>query len=156
MNRENLLRMAEFIANIPQEKFDMEVYMGTNLNGETMPSNDINELDNCGSVGCVIGHCMKLDTLESLNAHTIFDSGINIRVFRFDAWSRNFTGLNPNQSMGAWDWCFSSGWASCDNTPTGASKRIKYLLEHGLPHKFIDHNPNGDLDEFVKLYEIMK
>lgn len=27
-------------------------------------------------------------------------------------------------------WCFSGGWACVDNTPEGAGKRIRWMLEH--------------------------
>jgi len=112
MNRENLNRMADYIETIPQEKFNMRLYRwGEKVNSE------------CGSVGCVVGHCTVLDK----NPLPLYKSG-NINFY---AWSREFTGLGPLSDETAY--LFASGWEAFDNTPTGAAKRIRHFLEHGLP-----------------------
>jgi len=114
MNRENLQRMADYIKTIPQEKFDMGKYRDTN---------DI-KTHECNSVGCVIGHCTILDK----NPLPIFK---NTDGIRFTDWSEVFTGLNG--ASDEWGWCFASEWYDVDNTPTGAAKRIEWMLDNDLP-----------------------
>lgn len=105
MNRENLLKMAEYIATIPQEKFSMETYMDD---------------ENCGSYGCIIGHCALLDP-------TFEDTGMN----SYGKWSLSFTGIDSDSAE--WEYLFSDRWYNTDNTPIGASNRIRHFLDHGLP-----------------------
>lgn len=119
MNKENLLRMAEYIATVSQGRFDMEKFR-----------DDFNyESYECKFAGCVIGHCTILDKYEDIPK---FEDG----AINFVLWSERFTGISPFSS--AWDWCFSWEWATSDNTSIGASKRIKWLVENGLPKNLME------------------
>jgi hypothetical protein len=129
MNIPNLLKMAEYIATVPQEMFDMEQYRDEF--DERYPK--------CNTVGCVIGHCTVLDRLENIPT-------FNNKIC-FVQWSQEFTGINVSSEE--WDWCFSWKWAQSDNTPTGASKRIKYLIEHGLPENWKEQM-NGEAELIYK------
>jgi len=115
MNKSNLQLMADHIKNIPQEMFNMKNYRRKNNQEEI----------NCNSVGCVIGHCVQLDPdPENIPRDGYFET------IHFYDWSLTFTNIdNENE----WSWCFDSSWEKTDNTPTGASKRIEYLINHGLP-----------------------
>ena len=104
--------MADYIETIPQEKFNMATYR----TGEKVKHE-------CDTVGCVLGHC----TILNKNPLPMCRSG-NIN---FDTWSREFTGLDTSSSE--WAYLFASDWEAVDNTPTGAAKRIKHLLENGRP-----------------------
>lgn len=121
-NKKNLLRMANFIATIPRELFDMGSYR--------KPKN-ADENDNywtshvCGSVGCVIGHCTVLDTLENVKKFVDGDH------MSYGLWSDGFTGIDSLSDD--WEWLFGSTWVDIDNTPLGASLRIKDYLINGLP-----------------------
>ena len=116
MNKENLQKMADYIRTVPQKKFDMEIYrVGSHKTAE------------CGSIGCVIGHCTVLDS-EPLPMGAWRSDGEGID---FATWSEKFTGLSTTSDE--WDWCFSSGWSHFDNTPEGAAKRIEWLINKGLP-----------------------
>lgn len=122
MNRENLQRMADHIKTIPEDAFDMSAYRYANhISSE------------CNTIGCAIGHCTVLDDKELPRFST---GGID-----FAEWSKDFTGLvrsDGSMNMDAWAWCFSAEWAHVDDTPLGASQRIEWLLEHGLPHDWED------------------
>ena len=112
MNKENLKLMADYIETIPQEKFDMNTFR----TGEKVDHE-------CGSVGCVLGHCTVLDKRP---LPMYLEGDIN-----FNAWSFDFTGLDPYSSE--WDYLFASFWTYGDKTPIGAAKRIRHFLEKGLP-----------------------
>lgn len=43
---------------------------------------------------------------------------------------------NPDDDP-LFDWLFSFGWQHVDNTPSGASKRILYALQYGVPEDYI-------------------
>ena len=104
--------MADYIETVPQEKFNMRLFRTDGDKGRE-----------CNSVGCVIGHCTILDE----NPLPMFRSG----DINFTAWLREFTGLGPLSGESAY--LFASSWEAVDNTPTGAAKRIRHFLEHGLP-----------------------
>jgi len=112
MNKENLLKMANHIEKVEQAHFDMVCYR-------------TNETKNCNSVACVVGHCVDLVPEESLPRE--YNGNI-----AYGPWSVDFTGISGN----AWNWCFGSYWAGIDNTPLGAAKRIRYLVENGLPENW--------------------
>jgi len=104
--------MADYIETVLQRNFNMRIFRTGQRTAHE-----------CGSVGCVIGHCTILD--ERPLPMNRFDN------IDFDAWSFDFTGLKPNSDE--WDYLFSSDWETIDNTPTGAAKRIRYFLKNGLP-----------------------
>lgn|SRR5574343_751787 len=110
MNKENLIKAANYIATVPQGMFDMDFFRINNR--------DTHE---CNSIGCVIGHCVILDEWSNV---PIFNGAID-----FLAWSLKFFDTNYNE----WMWCFCDEWSEIDNTPIGASKRILWLVENGLP-----------------------
>ena len=117
MNRKNLNRMADYIETIPQDRFDMDNFR----TGEKVKHE-------CDSVGCVIGHCTVLDK-NPLPMNYIGD-------INFSEWSFEFTGLYPNSDE--WDYLFASEWGAVDNTPKGATKRIRYFLLRGLPYNWYE------------------
>lgn len=110
--------MADYIATIPQEKFDMTWFR----------EDEYKYTHECNSVGCVIGHCTVLDDWDNIPKEKNGE-------IDFVEWAEEFTGLDAISSFGftEWLWCFSGSWAGIDNTPIGASKRIMWLIEHGLP-----------------------
>lgn len=116
MNRENLQRMADYIKTIPERRFNMQFY-GSNFN--TTPE--------CNSVGCVVGHCSVFASEKDVKKFTHKDT----QGFDFVKWSEKFSGLKAGGKK--WSWCFSGSWSLSDNTAKGASKRIEWLLKHGLP-----------------------
>lgn len=117
MNKDNLLKMADHIEKVPQEMFDMGVYR---CGDEITPE--------CGSVGCIIGHCTVLDN-EPLPRYEYGN-------IDFNAWSEKFTGIDLWDEE--WDFLFSGAWERIDNTPTGAAKRIRYFVGNGLPENWIE------------------
>ncbi len=125
MYKENLLKMADYIETIPQEQFNMG----------TFRFNDKCVNPECNSVGCIIGHCTILDAENVINNFMKPSNIIN-----FQAWSEEFTGIKGNNT---WEYLFSSEWLTSDNTPTGAAKRIRYVVEHGLPDTFFEEMTKG-------------
>lgn len=128
MKEKNLLKMADLIETIPQERFDMNSYRQSSTdNGHK-----------CNSIGCIIGWSTQLDTKESLGRFRNLRWNIN-----FEDWSVYFTGLESYSNE--WAWCFQSRWKGVDNTPLGASKRIRYLVEVGLPEDW-EKQSKGEID----------
>lgn len=117
MNKENLLRMADYVETIPQEQFDMECYR---YDDKTLPE--------CNSVGCIIGHCTILDA-DNLPR---YGNG----TIDFFEWGEKFTGIGWRSVD--WVYLFDGMWCDTDNTPTGAAKRIRHYVENGLPEDWIE------------------
>lgn len=113
MNKDNLLKMAIHIENIPQKDFDMYSFRkdGSSLEME------------CNSVGCAVGHCSILDI------DNIQKNFINLGGIQFSEWSVEFTGIDDEE----WNYLFGDRWKYTDNTPKGTAKRIRYVVEYGFP-----------------------
>lgn len=112
MNKENLLKIANYIETIPQEMFDMETYR----------YGDMRTVE-CDSVGCVIGHSTVLFP-EIVGNHRVKNDVLWKDQILFRDFSEEVTGLEDIE----WGWCFSNAWSYIDNTPTGAAKRIRMLV----------------------------
>lgn len=116
---DNLLKMADYIENVPQDVFSMDVYRSR-----------FQYLHKCNSVGCIIGHCTVLDSLSNIPFNRDFSGDVTID---FSLWSEQYTGISS--CSGSWMYLFSFGWSGSngDNTPKGAAKRIRYYVKNGLP-----------------------
>lgn len=73
----------------------------------------------CGTIGCALGHGPAAG-IAPLPGDEGW-GGYSARAFGLRAWSKD------------WQWCFSCDWQIVDPTPQGAAKRIRHLLEHGIP-----------------------
>lgn len=120
-NIENLNSMAEYIKNVPQKVFSMHTYRDF-MDGDT---------PHCNSVGCIIGHCVILDNPLDIPRDWTGD-------ISFLDWSTRFTGIH--HSSVDWDYMFSGKWVYIDNTPIGASERIKNYINKGVPMEFLINN----------------
>jgi hypothetical protein len=115
MNVENLTILANYLDTVSQVNFDMRTF-SRDQDGDDIPL----EAHECGTVGCAIGH--GPDAGLPFEPQDIGDwVGYGERVFGLGT-------KNPG-----WDWCFSASWAWIDNSPAGAAKRIRHLIEHGVP-----------------------
>lgn len=76
----------------------------------------------CGTSACAVGHGPSAGLKPLLGERWISYS------------KRVFIEFNDDTKLAelAWEWCFSDEWSGVDNTALGASRRIDYLLEHGL------------------------
>ena len=106
MNKEFLLEMADYIETIPQEDFDM---------GRYRADEDFKSAY-CNTVGCALGHCTHLFPEEEIKR---WEDGI-INFVK----TSEYLGLTDPE----WKWCFSGDWYYKDNTPKGAAKRIRMLV----------------------------
>jgi hypothetical protein len=117
MNRDNLEKLAAYLEKLPEDytHFDMSVFF---QRGDfTRTYVDATLAGDCGTVACAVGHGPVAGIILATESSGWTDYGEKAFELVFDEW----------------DWCFSSGWASVDNTPHGAAKRIRQLLDHGLP-----------------------
>lgn len=121
MNRDNLEKLANYLEQLPEnyEHFGMwDFYSENNTNvspfAYILPTV-------CGAVACAVGHApaagIPAKDEEDWNEYSD-------RVFEL--------------FMDAWEWCFSPGWAGIDDTPHGAARRIRHLLENGVPANAIE------------------
>ena len=115
MNKKNLLKLADGIEGIDPELFNMKTYRSGDFdcNGDFRKAH-------CGTVGCALGWGPYIEGLE-------IDRDIS-----WDDYCERVLGLDGISDE--WFWCFGAGWEKVDNTPWGASLRIRYLAKHGLPN----------------------
>lgn len=114
INAINLEILAKHLDKVPEKDFDMSWY----AYDEHKDTLDVQQHE-CMTVGCALG----------------YGPSAGLPVIETDrdwlSYSRRVFGLHIDQPE--WDWCFSGVWEHRDNTPAGAAKRIRHLIEHGLP-----------------------
>lgn len=115
MISENLLKLAGKLDTIPEENFDMDWYRNVGFKS----------INDCGTVGCALGWAPFVDGLEPI------ESEYGLRDLDWRTYSERITGFSTESDE--WYWCFSDEWQYVDNTPKGAAKRIRYLVNYGLP-----------------------
>lgn len=116
----NLRKLAAYLAsgNL-RAAFSMTIF-----DDATTISHGMNKTD-CGSCGCAIGHGPYAGIPKNPGE-------------RWTDYSQRAFGPSVNLDCGDepadnWLWCFDSAWFDVDNTPSGAAKRILWLLDNGLP-----------------------
>lgn len=95
-----------------------------NFNMATFRTPKDYENQECGYVGCILGHCIMLDDPKNIPRS-------KSKIIKFYTWSENFTGIEAMSDE--WTWLFGSHWEYVDNTPYGGAKRIRHFINHGLP-----------------------
>lgn len=135
MNKKNLQKMIQHLFTVKPEKFNMASWR----EGDKIQAK-------CGSVGCVIGHCVILaPKLITRNYYNEIDFGY---------WSVKFTGIRT--CADSWEWCFGSEWSTIDNTIEGAQKRIQYLINgRKIPINIGDMLLDAD-KSLIELYKNVK
>ncbi len=127
--RKNLNKLADYLLALPEDyqHFGMEGFCSTD---EQCIDPHVKEAKKfpCGTVACAVGHAIT--------------AGVKNTAKYTTWWSYSDDYLLDSNSA-EWDWCFEGSWSYTDDTPQGAGKRIKYLLENGLP-KDASHQRNGD------------
>jgi hypothetical protein len=98
---------------------------------------DREDVTHCGSSGCAVGH----------------GPYAGIEKYKTEDWAnysyRCFINSKENfEYYLAWEWCFSAEWfwRRIDNTAEGAGKRIKILIEKGIPSEWYDQKTMELLD----------
>lgn len=127
INRENFERLAAHLENlVPPPEFSMRLFTNL-LDGEDREYMATGQIPACGTVACAAGHGPVAGILdpdaEDWNEYV----------------ERNFLGEPVDGKFDnnrIYRWCFSCSWTDIDNTPTGAAKRIRYMLAHGIPEHF--------------------
>lgn len=131
MNRENLLILAEYLEDLPDdyEHFDIwGYYSGWDYRQYISGASSMS----CGTVACVVGHGpsagLTLTDDEMLSIYSPSD-GITWERYCWKVFELKSDSIK-------WSWLFDSLWVDIDNTPKGAAARIRYLLDgQDIPEK---------------------
>jgi hypothetical protein len=132
-NVENLRKLAEYLLALPEDykHFDMGVFMYDNAHCIDVPLSCAHlKLDDCGTVGCALGHGPVAGIYDPTDDDELSWEGYCGKYFML--WD------SP-----AAEWCFGVAWEDVDNTPHGAAKRILYMLNHGVPENY-EEQMEGD------------
>lgn len=123
MNRKNLEKLAAYLEKLPTNYRHFSMWDFSRVDGvETSDYSDLIKYPSeCGAVACAVGHGPA--------------AGIPARHGEdWNEYSDRMFDLFEDD----WQWCFSPLWLTVDDTPQGAAKRIRYLLEHGVPEDFVE------------------
>lgn len=155
MNRDNLLKLAAYLENLPAdyEHFSMASYFeppvvnGRPHLGEQEALRNYSHTGEmpCGTVACAAGHGPA--------------AGIPFpKSTQFYGWM-GYIDAVFNLGIAEESFLFSGMWTSFDDTPLGAAQRIYYLLESGADiHEFMDmsfgfsESMQEMIDNYVSFY----
>jgi hypothetical protein len=112
MNRENLLRAADYLEQFVTD----EMFM---MSGFRRADDCYNHI--CNSVGCIIGHTIAIDDWNNVYK---LDGKI-----LFKQWSHDFFGVPPLSVR----WLYLFGGGHPDQTRKWAIARLRYVAENGFP-----------------------
>lgn len=130
--QKNIRALIDYLSKLPTtyEQFDMgsfytnEVYVSeSKLPCELKKIKET--VHTCGTVGCAIGHApFASGTIKPRPRESWSDYSFRF-LFGNDVDQYNST----MEQDKVWEWCFGGEWSNYDNTPQGAAKRMKVLLE---------------------------
>jgi len=134
MNRKNLKKLADYLADLPEGGPEFDMTMFYTEKDRVLRPNQIPRTM-CGTAACAAGHATHIPGLEAYEDEITWGQYLS-RIFK----------LGCDEDA----WCFSGAWDSHDNTAVGASKRINYMLKQGVPSAF---TIGGDYDDSIPLYQ---
>lgn len=115
MNIENLTILANHLDTVKPETFGMRDFLSDTAGVSLSPLSR-----ECGTVACAVGHGPA--------------AGLPVEPEDCNDWfvySKRVFGLEIEGPE--WDWCFGPEWHFVDNSPTGAARRIRHVIEYGVP-----------------------
>lgn len=112
---ENLKKLANYLLTLPEDyaHFTMKYYHVKN--GRALYINEVGPIDRPNTAACAVGHG--------------FLAGIPIGNAK--SWEDYISNFCSNSKE--YIWLFAADWERIDNTPTGVSSRIFYMLDAGAP-----------------------
>lgn len=125
MNTENLLKLATYLAKLPE---DYDHFSMNYWNEDPESTLEHNEPSHCETVACALGHApycvspMKKNEYWMIYAERIFNLPFEKMKFVFDY-----------------------QWSELDDTPRGAAKRIVYFIK----------NPDTTFNNFHEMKELL-
>lgn len=128
-HKDNLLKLADYLATLPDdyEQFHMYAYMATSTGGywETFALEERSK-PVCGTVACAVGH----------------GPAAGIRLYGDDCWESYADRVFGEMDNDDFQYMFGSSWSDYDNTPKGASARIRTFVALGkAPQDWHFNNP---------------
>ena len=112
----NLIKLRDHLLTVDSAVFGMRKYCATKNGIAFNISHRPADLTECGSVACAVGHGPYAG-IETIPGESWFE--YSARVF-----------VTANRRV--WAFIFAAEWSWFDNTPSGAARRIDYVLEHGI------------------------
>lgn len=106
--------------------FDMKLFAAGEIEGmrEELKPNRIAE--SCGTVCCALGEGARLGIGDPKNYLTWADYALTV------------FGIRASSASPEWNWVFGGKWSRVDNSPRGASLRIFWMIEKGIPENWYD------------------
>lgn len=132
MNKDNLLKLADHLDTVEPDRFDMNLFFGGAATQKKRERYVKTGAMPCGTVACALGYGPSAGL-------TMLAEESRAGVYRWFRYSARVFGVV--QETREWNFLFHCHWAMLDNTPAGAAKRIRYMLEHGVP---ANHNYNPE------------
>ncbi len=115
MHRNNLNKLADYLLALPEDYEDFDMGTFCKIPGTEIEYDPADAVHACGTVACALGHGpragIKPTPFESWREYCF-------RQFGLHWWSDEA------------EWCFGGAWSMIDDTPQGAGKRIKWLLDY--------------------------
>lgn len=158
--KKNFLLLADYLENhVNDEQFEMGDFVDFDPDGlfseELIDERDelVDQGNMCGTAACACGWSpfvkgIDFGSVADSIGEVKFDKQkklltVELEVDYNEIAEEAFTNRDPD----IFEFCFAGWWNHIDNTSTGAAKRIRYMLEHGVP------KVDGDLDFVAHCYK---
>ena len=130
MNKENLLKLADFLDTLPPEKFDMQNYRAKVYRNKIFQPVSFKEVNDCGTVGCALGWGPFVKGLEP-TIYDLFSSKFSNGLLYLDfvIYGERVFGVEVGSAN--YEFMFSEQWSQLEeeNTPKATSERIRKVVE---------------------------
>jgi hypothetical protein len=121
--RDNLKKLAKYLLS-------GKLKASFAMNNYSEPSHTY--ADNCGTVGCAIGHGPHAGVPKTSEENWV-------------QYSRRCFAAEQGGDTSVFDFLFAAEWAKFDKTAQGAGERIMYALKYGVPQ-----NSNHDVNYYIQ------
>ena len=116
LHKENFEKTAVLLEGPLKAEFDMSQFCEFDSNGRALET----VVTDCGTVGCVLGHAI----------------GVVPKFNNENFWQYAERAFGCHSEDLEYHWVFHPSWKHLDNTAKGAAKRIRVMLEKGIPETF--------------------
>lgn len=131
--RQNLMKLARYLYKLSLENPETPFHMGHFSNILSTPEEN---QETCGTVGCAAGNGPYAGIPKGKETWSHYINRVFLPI--------------GNMPHYLWDFLFGAIWTFVDDGAIGASLRIAYYIECGVPQEFIDLMQEHEGDSTIK------
>lgn len=133
--RSNMERLAAYLEQQDglKAEFDMSDYWVSDEEQNDSVCQGGDYRTDCGTIGCAVGHGPYAGVVKR----------------ECESWGSYHRRCFPPLTSAVGCFCFAASWHAVDNTALGAAKRIRTILDRGLPANWRQNNQPSVFDRIL-------